>query len=305
MSAYIVRRTLQMLLTLMVFLTLVFFIVRLTGSPAEALAPVDATAEDVQLIERELGLDRPLVVQYALYIKTIFSGSFGTSVKSIRPVGELLLEHGINTLKLALTALFLGIVGGVPLGVVSAVKRFTPIESVVRFIAVVGLSVPLFWLGIVLMFLVAVRWGLVPAGGMQGPSSFILPGIVMSSGLMAGITRLLRSALLDVFDSDYVRLARLKGLSERRVVWKHALRNAMHPVLGFGSVYMALFLTGSVVTETVFAWPGLGRLMYDSLLLRDFPVLQGTVIVFVAVALLINLFIDVLYSLLDPRIRLQ
>jgi peptide/nickel transport system permease protein len=123
--------------------------------------------------------------------------------------------------------------------------------------------------------------------------------------LMAGITRLLRSGLLDAFDSDYVRLARLKGLSERRVVWKHALRNAMNPVLGFGSVYIALFLTGSVVTETVFAWPGLGRLMYDSMLLRDFPVLQGTIIVFVAVALLVNLFIDVLYSLLDPRIRLQ
>lgn len=305
MSAYITRRALQMLLTLIVFLTLVFFIIRLTGSPAEALAPVDATAEDVQLIERELGLDRPLVVQYGLYLKTIFSGSFGTSVKSIRPVGELLVEHGVNTLKLALTALCLGIVGGVPLGVISAVKRFTPIESIVRFIAVVGLSVPLFWFGIVLIFLVAVRWGLVPAGGMYGPSSYILPGLVMSSGLMAGITRLLRSGLLDAFDSDYVRLARLKGLSERRVVWKHALRNAMNPVLGFGSVYIALFLTGSVVTETVFAWPGLGRLMYDSLLLRDFPVLQGTIIVFVAVALLVNLFIDVLYSLLDPRIRLQ
>lgn len=305
MLAYIARRSLQMLLTLMVFLTLVFFIIRLTGSPAEALAPVDATAEDVQLIERELGLDRPLIVQYGLYIKTIFSGSFGTSVKSIRPVGELLLEHGINTMKLAVTALFLGVVGGVPLGVIGAVKRFTPIESMVRFIAVIGLSVPLFWLGIVLIFLVGVRWGLVPAGGMYGPSSFILPGLVMSSGLMAGITRLLRSGLLDAFDSDYVRLARLKGLSERRVVWKHALRNAMNPVLGFGSVYIALFLTGSVVTETVFAWPGLGRLMYDSLLLRDFPVLQGTIIVFVAVALLVNLFIDVLYSLLDPRIRLQ
>lgn len=304
MLAYIARRALQMLLTLMVFLTLVFFIIRLTGSPAEALAPVDATAEDVQLIERELGLDRPLIVQYGLYIKTIFSGSFGTSVKSIRPVGELLLEHGINTLKLAVTALFLGVVGGVPLGVIGAVKRFTPIDSMVRFIAVIGLSVPLFWLGIVLIFLVGVRWGLVPAGGMYGPSSFILPGLVMSSGLMAGIARLLRSGLLDAFDSDYVRLARLKGLSERRVVWKHAMRNAMNPVLGFGSVYIALFLTGSVVTETVFAWPGLGRLMYDSLLLRDFPVLQGTIIVFVAVALLVNLFIDVLYSLLDPRIRL-
>lgn len=305
MHGYVSRRVVQMVITLLAFLIVLFFVVRVTGDPAAVIAPVDARNEDIEAIRKELDLDKPLYYQFATYMGDLFTGSLGESIKSKQDVNKLIVEHGINSVKLGVTAIIIGIAAGVPLGIVGAVKRFTIWESISRFVAVVGVSAPSFWLGIVGIYIFAVQFGAVQAGGMGGATSFVLPSIVMSLSLMAGVTRLLRSGMLTALDSDYVRMARMKGLSERRVIWKHALRNAMIPVVGFATVAFALFLTGSVATETVFAWPGIGRLMYDALLIRDFPVLQGAVIAFVAIALLLNLIVDILYAVLDPRIRLS
>lgn len=304
MTAYILRRFLQLLLTLFVFLTIMFFLARVTGNPAQAFAPVDATPEDVRLIALGMGLDRPLYVQYLIYLKDVVTGSMGQSLKSLRPVRDLLIEHALNTLKLALAAVIFGVAIAIPLGVLAAMKRFTLAEGVIRLFAVFGMSVPSFWLGIMLIQLVAVEWRLLPAGGMHGPMSYILPGFTMSVLLIAGLVRLLRSTMIDTLDSDFVRFARMKGVPRSGVIWKHTLRNALLPVLGFAGVQIALFLAGSVVVETVFAWPGLGRLMYQALMERDLPVLQGTVTIFVFFAIFINMMVDIFYSYLDPRIRL-
>ena len=304
MRSFILRRLLQLFITLFVFLTIMFFLVRVTGDPAEAFAPTDATSEDIQRIAAGMGLDKPLYVQYALYLKDILTGSFGQSHKSLRPVRDLLLTHSLNTLKLATVAVIISIIIAVPLGVIAAVKRFTVIEASIGVFAVFGMSVPGFWMGIILIELVAVRLGLVPAGGMSGPSSYILPAVTMSTLLIAGLVRLLRSSMIDTLDSDFVRFARMKGVRKHPLIWKHTLRNALLPVLGFAGVQIAMFLTGSVVVETVFAWPGLGRLMYSALIERDLPVVQGCVTLFVFFAIFINLLVDILSSYLDPRIRL-
>lgn len=304
MSGYILRRLLQSVATLIVFLTGMFFLVRITGDQAYAFAPADATKADIERLSISMGLDRPLYVQYFIYMKDVFTGNLGKSFKSLTPVTELLAQHSVNTLKLAMIAVFFGIVVAVPLGVISAVKRFTLFESGIRIFAVIGMSIPHFWLGIILIEIFAVELGWVPAGGMKGIVSYILPGLTMSLLLVAGLVRLLRSTMLDVLDSDFIKFSRMKGVREKMVVWKHALRNALLPVIGFAGVQIALFLTGSVVTETVFAWPGIGRLMYQSMMERDFPVLQGTVTLFVLFAILINFIVDILYSYLDPRIRL-
>ena len=304
MRAYILRRLLQLVLTLFVFLTIMFFLLRLTGDPAIAFAPIDATKDEVEAMRRGMGLDKPLYVQYGIYLKDISTGSFGKSIKSLRPVRYLLVVHSLNSVKLALVTLIIVLVIGTPLGVIAAVKRFTLTESVIRVYAIFGMSAPSFWLGIVLIQIFAVNLGWFPAGGMRGPTSYILPAVTMSTGMIAGIVRLLRSSMIDAFDSDFVRFARMKGVRQRMVTWKHTLRNALLPVLGYSGVQIALFLTGSVVTETIFAWPGIGRLMYTSLIQRDFPVVQGTVTLFVFVAIFVNLLIDILYSYLDPRIRL-
>ncbi|MBN1847075.1 MAG: ABC transporter permease [Deltaproteobacteria bacterium] len=304
MRSFILRRLLQLFVTLFVFLTIMFFLVRMTGNPAEAFAPTDATPEDIKRIAAGMGLDKPLYIQYFLYLKDIATGSFGQSHKSLRPVSDLLLTHSINTIKLAAVTVVLSIIIAIPLGVVAAVKRFTLIESSIGVFAVFGMSVPGFWMGIILIELIAVRLGLVPAGGMSGPSSYILPAITMSTLLIAGLVRLLRSSMIDTLDSDFVRFARMKGVRKRPLIWKHTLRNALLPVLGFAGVQIAMFLTGSVVVETVFAWPGLGRLMYSALIERDLPVVQGCVTLFVFFAIFINLLVDILSSYLDPRIRL-
>lgn len=304
MRDYILRRLLQLLMTLFVFLTVMFFLARVTGNPAQAFAPIDSTPEDVERIAQGMGLDRPIYVQYGIYLKDVVTGSMGYSLKSLRPVRSLLVEHALNTLKLAIVAVFIGVLTAIPLGVVAAIKRFTLTDGVIRLFAIFGMSVPHFWLGIILIQLVSVKLKLLPAGGMHGPISYILPGFTLSLMLITGLVRLLRSTMIDTLDSDFVRFARMKGIQRQKVIWKHTLRNALLPVLGFAGVQIALFFAGSVVVETVFAWPGLGRLMYVSLIERDLPVLQGTVTVFVFFAIFINMLVDILYSWLDPRIRI-
>lgn len=305
MRAYLLRRLLQMVLTLLVFMTCVFFLLRATGNPAIAFAPADATTEDIERIARGMGLDRPLYVQYGIYLRDIVTGNLGQSLRSRLPVRELLIIHTLNSFKLALATMIIVFIVSIPLGVIAAIKRFTITESLIRVFTTMGMSVPVFWLGIVLIELFSVQLGWLPVGGMRGPSTYILPALTHSTVMIAGIVRMLRSSMIDASDSDFVRFARMKGVPERLVVWRHTLRNALLPVLGYGGVQIALFLTGSVVVETVFSWPGVGRMMYTGLVQRDFPVVQGSVLLFVFFAIFINTVVDILNTYLDPRIRLK
>ncbi|MEX2534550.1 MAG: ABC transporter permease [Trueperaceae bacterium] len=306
LTTVIIPRLLQGALTLLIFVTVVFVLMRMIGGdPALAFAAPDATAAEIEQLRASMGLDEPIYVQYGIYLRDMITGSFGTSVKVGRAVSDLIWEHTANSLKLAVTAVLFSVVIAIPLGVLAASNRFTGVDSSIRAIAVFAMAAPSFWLSIVLIQIVAVGWGLLPVAGMKGPASYILPGFVLASLLIASIVRLLRSGMLDVLNSEYVKLARLKGVPERQIIWKHALRNAIIPVLGFSSVQIATFISGSVVIEIVFAWPGLGALTYSALTTRDFALIQGTITAAVFFTIVVNLLADIFYSYLDPRIRVS
>ncbi|MGH2394675.1 MAG: ABC transporter permease, partial [Candidatus Limnocylindria bacterium] len=249
------------------------------------------------------GLDKPLPVQYAVYLQGMLSGDFGRSVLSRRPVLEHIWERLPNTLMLGAVGILFSIVIGVPIGVYSAVKRGTALDHGARVFAVLGQAVPTFWLGIMLILVFGVWLGWLPPGGKSGPESYILPAITLGYFTAAAIMRLTRSSMLEVLGAEYVKFARIKGLREQVVVWKHALKNATIPVLTFSVMLFVIFLGGAVVTETVFAWPGLGRLILEGINTRDYPIVQGGVMVFSAIYLVANLMVDVLYSYFNPKIR--
>jgi peptide/nickel transport system permease protein len=244
---------------------------------------VRATEEEKQALRAHLGLDKPLAVQYAVYLQGMLSGDFGRSVLSRRPVLEHIWERLPNTLMLGAAGIVFSIVIGVPIGVYSAVKRGTALDHVARVFAVMGQAVPTFWLGIMLILIFGVWLGWLPPGGKSGPESYILPAITLGYFTAAAIMRLTRSSMLEVLGAEYVKFARIKGLHEQVVVWKHALKNAAIPVLTFSVMLFVIFLGGAVVTETVFAWPGLGRLILEGINTRDYPIVQGGVMVFSAI----------------------
>jgi peptide/nickel transport system permease protein len=303
MQRYIVGRLGQLLVSLLVVATFVFLLSRLSGDPVQLMLDVSATEEERQALRVQLGLDRPLPVQYAVYLRGMATGDFGRSVLSRRPVLEHIGERLPNTLTLGLVAILFSIVIGVPVGVYSAVRRGTALDHVARIFAVLGQAVPTFWLGImlILVFGVWLRW--LPPGGKRGWESYILPAITLGYFTAAAIMRLTRSSMLEVLGAEYVKFARIKGLHEQVVIWKHALKNATIPVLTFSVMLFVIFLGGAVVTETVFAWPGLGRLILEGINTRDYPIVQGGVLVFSAIYLLANLMVDVLYSYFNPKIR--
>jgi peptide/nickel transport system permease protein len=220
-----------------------------------------------------------------------------------RPALALILERFPASLKLALVALFISILIGIPLGVLSAVKRGSFLDALARLLALLGQSLPAFWLGIVLMYFFSVKLRLLPTSGYGGIRHFILPAATMGLFTVAAVTRLTRSSMLEVLDSEYIKLARIKGVSETIVIWKHALRNSLMPVITFMGTFFATMITGAVVIETVFSWPGIGRLAYESILNRDFPVMQGVILFMTTLYILANLIVDVLYAWVDPRIR--
>jgi len=256
-----------------------------------------------EIMAAKLGLDRPLYEQYAKYIGQLARGDLGQSVRTGIPVTEILAERLPATFQLGLFALIFAVSLSIPLGVLGAVYRDTPIDWLSKVVAFLGQSMPPFWLGIMLIILFAVFWGIVPPAGKLGPSSYILPGFTLGWAVMAGMVRLVRSSMLDVLDSDYVTMARAKGLAEIVVVSKHALRNALIPVITYSSLVLGAFMNGSVVVEQVFAWPGIGTIAVQSVVSRDFPVVQGVVIVFGSFFILINFFVDILYAVIDPRIK--
>lgn len=303
-TRYITGRLAQAVIALFVLSLLVFFLSRMTGDPVQLLLPIEATQEDRALVSHELGFDKPLYVQYVQFIAHAARGDLGTSLKGRVPVADLLRERLPNTATLAIGAILLALVLAIPLGVLSAVKKGGPVSLAATVIAVLGQSLPAFWVGLLLMELFAVRLRWLPAGGIGGLSHYVLPIVTLSLFLLAGITRLLRSSMMEVMDTEYIKLARIKGVSENQVVWKHALRAALLPVIGFAGMYLAILLTGAVVIEVVFAWPGVGSLAYDALMFRDFPLVQGVFLLMGTSVIVINLFVDLLYMYLDPRIKL-
>ncbi len=303
MLPYLMGRVLQAILSMLVVISIVFVLARLSGNPVHLLLDVNATQRDLDILTRHLGLDKPLPWQYAIYVKNLALGDFGTSILTRRPVTEHIWERLPATIELGVVAMFLSIAIGVPIGVYSAVRRGGILDGAARVFAVLGQSMPAFWLGLMLILLFGVILGILPAGGYGGPQHLILPAFTLGYFTSAAIMRLTRSSMLEVLGSDYIKFARLKGLHEQIVLWKHGLKNALLPVITFAVMLFVQFLGGAVVTETVFAWPGLGRLILESITTRDYPIVQAGVLVLSALYLTANLLVDVLYSYLNPRIR--
>lgn len=303
MMGYLAGRLAQAVLSMLIVISIVFVLTRLSGNPIDLLLDANATEADHAILMRHLGLDQPMPVQYAIYVRNIMVGDFGNSVLTRRPVTEHIWERLPATVELGVVAMFMSVLIGVPLGMYSAVHRGSALDSGARIFAVLGQSMPAFWLGLMLILLFGVVFGVLPAGGRGGVRHLILPAFTLGYFTSAAILRLTRSAMLEVLGSDYIKFARLKGLHEQVVLWKHGLRNALLPVVTFAVLLFVQFLGGAVVTETVFAWPGLGRLILESITTRDYPIVQAGVLVLSALYLTGNLLVDVLYSYLNPRIR--
>jgi peptide/nickel transport system permease protein len=303
MARYLIGRLAQAVLSMLVVISIVFVLTRLSGNPVFLLLDVNATARDQEILTRHLGLDKPLPVQYVLYVANLVTGDFGNSIISRRPVVEHIWERLPATVELGFVAMFLSVLIGVPLGMYSAVRRGGTLDTGARVFAVLGQSMPAFWLGLMLILFFGVVLGVLPAGGRGTIWHLILPAFTLGYFTSAAILRLTRSAMLEVLGSDYIKFARLKGLHEQVVLWKHGLRNALLPVVTFAVLLFVQFLGGAVVTETVFAWPGLGRLILESITTRDYPIVQAGVLVLSALYLTGNLCVDLLYSYLNPKIR--
>ena len=295
----------QSLIALVLLSMIVFSVVRLTGDPSYLLIDESNTEEQRLEIRRALGLDRHIVIQYGIFAGNFLQGDFGRSVRGRTPVKDQVVERIMPSVKLAGAAILIVLITAVPLGVIAAVKKGTLIDSGAKLVAVLGQSLPSFWLGIILIEVFAVQLDLVPTQGMGGITHYILPAFTLSLFLIAGVMRLLRSSMLDVLDSEYIKLARIKGLTETRVVWKHAVRNSLIAVVTFGGTYVAALITLAILVEVVFAWPGLGRLVFNGIINRDFPLVQTLVILTGALVIFVNLLVDILYAYLDPRVRFE
>lgn len=304
MQRYILFRILQGILTIWVVVSVVFILGRTTGDPVELMLALEATEEQRIQVRESLGLDRPLIVQYGIYMARLARFDFGKSLISKVPVGTLLCKRLTKSLELAGFSMLVALTFAFPLGVMAAVRKGSGVDMLARLVAVLGQSLPHFWVGLMLMEIFAVRLRWLPVGGAGSLKFYVLPGFTMGWFITAGIMRLVRSSMLEVLGSDYVLFAKVKGVSPSRVIWKHALRNALLPVVTFGGMYFALLIGGAVVIETVFAWPGIGRLAFLAVVDRDFTVIQGVVIVIAAIVAAVNLIVDIVYYWIDPRIRL-
>jgi peptide/nickel transport system permease protein len=303
MQRYIVIRILQALLTLSTMTVVVFSMARLTGSPLDVMLDEYATLEDRARLARHLGLDQPVWVQYGVFLSNLLTGDLGDSLRNRRPVLQLIQERFLASVQLGLVAFAFCTVTAIPLGIYTAIRKDTFVDNIGKIIAMLGQSLPSFWLGIMLIMIFAVQLGLLPSSGRAGPQSYVLPVLTLGWHAVAGLLRLTRSAMLDVLDNEYVKLARIKGLSERTVVLKHCLKNALIPIVTFSGLIFVHLLSGSIVSETVFGWPGLGSLAIESVRFRDYPVTQGVVLFFTTLFLTVNLMVDLLYAYLDPTIR--
>jgi len=297
------QRLLRAIVALWLVSTVVFVVMRLSGDPVPLLLPPDAPRSEYERVARDLGLDRPLPVQYTVFIGNILRGDFGRSIHFREPAWRVVMGYLPASVELALTAFGLALLVAVPVGLLSAVKRNSPLDHVAMGAALIGQSAPVFFLGILFILLFSLKAGWFPTSGRGGWGHLVLPALTLGAFAMASIARLTRSAVLEVLRQDYVRTARAKGLAELAVVLKHTLKNAALPVVTITALQFGTLLGGSVVTETVFAWPGIGRLAIQSIYNRDYPVVQCTVFLSAVAFIVINFTVDLFYGLLDPRAR--
>ena len=304
MQRFIIVRCLYALLVLFIVSIIVFALARISGNPVDVFLPFDAGPAQERALERSLGLDQPLPIQYLKFVGNALRGDFGQSINwADKTAIGLVVERFPATLQLAAIAMGISLLIAVPVGVLSAVKKDSIFDYIGKLIALAGQSLPPFWLGIVLIFIFAVQLDLFPTSGRGGGKNLILPAITLGWFQVAAMMRLVRSAMLEVLDSEYIKLARIKGLLEWKVVWKHALKNAAIPPLTFFGIVAGQLMTGAVITESVFTWPGTGLLAIQAINARDYPVVQAVVITFAGIYIFANLIVDILYAYLDPRIR--
>ena len=300
---FLAPKLLRALIAVWLVTTVVFVVMRLSGDPVPLLLPPDAPISEIERVRRDLGLDRPLPVQYATFLGNALRGDFGRSIHFRVPAWQVVIDYLPATLELGLTAFGLALVVAVPIGILSAVKRNSALDHAAMGVALVGQSAPTFFLGILFILTLSLKVGWFPTSGRGDWTNLVLPALTLGAFSMASITRLTRSAVLDVLGQDFVRTARAKGLPEPGVVMKHALKNAALPVVTITGLQFGTLLGGAVVTETVFAWPGIGRLAIQSIYNRDYPIVQCTVFLSAILFIVLNFAIDILYGVLDPRIR--
>ena len=305
MRTFVIRRLLMTAVMLFLVMLTAFLLAHLTGDPVRLMVPEDASERQIAELRHELGLDRPLPVLFAEYVTHALRGDLGPSIRYRKPTLSLILERLPATVELSSAAMAIALVIAVPIGIISAVRPGSVLDAVTSTAAIVGQALPPFWIGIMLIVLFAVHLGWVPAAGRGGLGHLVLPAITLSLFPMARLARVLRSSLLDVLHEDYIRTARAKGLAERRVIVRHGLRSACIPLLTVAGLTYGSILGGTIITESVFAWPGVGRLALEAVYNRDFPLVQAIVLVAASMFIFINLFVDVAYGWLDPRIRLR
>jgi peptide/nickel transport system permease protein len=305
MKRYIVKRLLLGLLTLIGVSMIIFLAVRLSGDPVLLLVSPDATQEEIQNMKVELGLDKPIPVQYFIFMKNSLKGDFGKSTRYRRPALELVLNRLPATIQLALLAFIVSITLGITIGVVSVTKPGSWFDVLGKTLAMLGQAMPEFWIGIMAILIFSVKLGWLPTSGRGGPEHFILPSLTLGWYSAASIMRLTRSSMLQVMGSEYIKTARLKGNPERTVVWRHALRNALIPIVAMGGMQLGRLLGGAVIVETIFGWPGLGQLILEAINTRDYSVVQTGVFITSTFFILLNLAVDLMYGVIDPRIRYE
>ncbi|MFK9093041.1 ABC transporter permease [Bacillus salipaludis] len=314
MGKYIIRRLFDLLPTIFVVAVIVFIITRLIpGDPASVMLGPQASVEDIESLRQKLGLNDPLYVQFFHYIGDLLRGNFGISLTYNEPIVQLILERFPNTLVLAASALIIALMIGVPAGIISASKQNSLLDYSVMLVSLIGVSMPIFWLGVMLVLYFSVNLGWFPATGMGSLEEglipylkhLILPSITLATIPMATFARITRSSMLEVISQDYIKTARSKGLSEFWVICKHAFKNALTPLLTVLGMQISMMLGGAVLTETIFSWPGMGRLIVDAIDKRDFVVVQGTVLFIAVIFVLVNLLVDVMYKVVNPRVNLS
>jgi ABC-type dipeptide/oligopeptide/nickel transport system permease component len=304
MTRFIVRRAKQGVITLLFLTVLVFLLSRATGDPLNTLVPSDAAPGQREAIAAQLGLDKPLYQQFVIYVGDLLQGDLGESFTHRAPVSELFGDRIFNSLAMVLPAIVIVMIVGPILGLIGATSRFTAVRKAVMIFATLGIAVPVFWLGLVLVRIFAVQLGWLPTSRMGDWTHYVLPVISLSLLLIAGMMRLVRSSMLDSLSRDYIKLARVKGASERSVRWKHAMRNSLSPAVAFLGVYLSALVTGTIVLEKVFAWPGVGLLLYDAVVARNYPLVQGIILITAFMVVVVNAIFDVIQAYLDPKVRL-
>ena len=305
MKHYIARRVGYSLLSLLLLSLTIFLFIRLTGDPTSLLTEPGASEEDIAAIKQKFGLDQPLWTQYAVFIGSVLRGDLGDSFYYQTPVLELYLSRLPNSLILAVSAMSFSLLLGIPTGILAAVRVGKFWDTIGKMFALLGLSMPSFLVGLLMILLFSVYLEWLPSSGSGGPWHLLMPAFALGWYFAAAHMRLTRSSMLEVMGSEYIKLARLKGLSETRVIAKHAFKNALIPVITLAGINLINMINVAVVVETVFAWPGIGRLLYEGVSFRDFPVVQGVVLIGGAMIVVVNLLVDIVYAIIDPRIRLE